>query len=371
MTGHSIFPPSSMHCLVKCPGSFRLSKLYPEREDSPAAREGTAWAETCANLARGTPVRVGTLATNGVAITDEMIEGAELYADTVPFDFLPRAHIEERVDIPAIHPKCFGTPDLWYADENEIYVKDGKWGHVFVDEYENHQLMAYASGIINHLGEKYKSARVSMTIVQPRCYSSKEIVRTWSCMASDLYGKINQMRIAAANAESDNTQCNTGAHCHHCSAKRGCLSFQRSIGKIFDFTGAPVPFEIPIDVKGAYLRTIQHAEILLKDMKAALAEEIENSIRNGTPVSGYELEPTKNRVIWTKSFLETTALGDLLDVNMRKDSLMTPLQAKAALKKKGIDESVISDYCESVPGALKLTTTDSNKTRRIFGAHKE
>ena len=75
--------------------------------------------------------------------------------------------------------------------------------------------------------------------------------------------------------------------------------------------------------------------------------------------------------VWTMPLSPTTPLGDMLGVQLRKEALLTPIQATAALKKIGVDETVMSGYHVSTSGALKLAQTDSNVTRRVFGAHKE
>jgi len=375
MSAHSIFPPSSMHRLVKCTGSFDLCRLYPEPEDSPASMEGTAFHEVVANLvdSYAVPFVVGSLTSNGIAVTEEMVEGAEMCVEAIPFDMLDACHVEERVDITGIHAECFGTPDVWFYDpvKKVLNVLDWKFGHGYVEVFENYQLAAYAAGIIDSHGYDDQEIWVKFTIVQPRCFHKDGPVRTWGCKAHELRGLINIMAMACGTAATGQGACWTGEHCHHCTGIIGCDAAQRAGAAAFDFTAKPVPSEMSPANRGLYLTRVRQAAAMLKALDSGLSEEIERSIRNGQPVPGFTLEPGQGRTAWSKPFIEIATLGDMFGVQLRKEALLTPIQAIAALKKIGVDETVMSGYHVSTSGALKLAQTDSNVTRRIFGINKE
>jgi len=366
-----------MHRLVNCPGSFALTKLYPEREDSPASMEGTAAHWVCVELLHGRHVDVGSLAPNGIAVTEEMIEGAEMYAAIVPVELIEPdilCHIEKPVKIPRIHPECWGTPDIWWLTKSTIHIRDYKFGHGYVDEFENDQLTAYLAGILDYLGMDDLTTYVEFTIVQPRCFHRDGPVRTWSCLASDLRGRINQMRDAAERALRGDGECVTGEWCNYCPAAHACEALQRSTQVALSFTAAPVPSEMPPVAKGLYLRRVQQAMVLLKAIENGLEEEIEVSIRSGVPIPGYDLQSGQGRTGWSKPTAEVAALGDMLEVNFRKEAFVTPTQAKELLKKKGVDAAVIDAYSERKSGALKLVQTDMRKLKSVFQSainHKE
>jgi len=368
---HSAFPPSAMHRLVGCAGSHHLSKLYPEREDSPEAMEGTAAHWVCAELLHGRRVEVGTLTPNGIAVTEDMIEGAEMYVDTVPEELIKVCHIEEPIDIPRIHPDCFGTPDLWHYTKQTIHVTDYKFGHSYVEVSENMQLIAYAAGILDYLNVDDQHTFVNFTIVQPRCFHRDGPVRSWSCRASDLRAQINFMNMAVSKVLLGKGDCTPGAWCNHCPATHACEALQKSTQAAFDFIASPVPSEMPIEVKGRYLAKVQQAMTMLKAIEGGLEEELEAAIRSGSSVPGYELRPGQGRVNWNKPGAEIAALGDMFGVDFRKEAFVTPTQAKALLKKNGVDESVISAYSERKSGELKLVKSDMHKLKQVFTNYKE
>lgn len=364
---HSIFPPSSMFRLVKCTGSFDLCQLYPEPEDSPHSMEGTAFHEVVANLLNGVPMLAGALASNGIAITDEMLEGADICVEAIPHDMVPHCHVEERVDVTQIHEACFGTPDVWFYDpvKKVLNVLDWKFGHGYVDVFENYQLAAYAAGIIETHGYDDQEIWVKFTIVQPRCYHKDGPVRLWGCRAHELRGLVNEMMMACGIAASGQGVCQTGEHCRHCSAIVHCPAAQRAGMALIDFTARPIPSEMSPAEKGTYLARIQRAAVMLKALDTGLSEEIERSIRNGSPVPGFTLEPGQGRTAWSKPFAEVATLGDMFGVQLRKEALITPIQAIAALKKAGIDGEVVKSYSETTTGALKLAPAAD--LRCIFG----
>jgi hypothetical protein len=362
-----------MHRLVKCTGSFDLCKLYPEPEDSPASMEGTAFHEVVAHLIHGTPSVAGSLTSNGIAVTEEMTEGAEMCVEAIPFDMLPHCHVEERVDISGIHPECFGTPDVWFYDpvKKVLNVLDWKFGHGYVEVFENYQLAAYAAGIIESHGYDDQEIWVKFTIAQPRCFHKDGPVRTWGCKAHELRGLVNIMAMACGTTASGQGVCRTGEHCQHCSGIIGCDAAQRAGAAMMDFTARPIPSEMSPADRGLYLTRVKQAAAMLKALDSGLSEEIERSIRAGQPVPGFTLEPGRGSTTWSKPFNEVATLGDMLGVQLRKEALLTPIQATAALKKIGVDETVMFGYHVSTSGALKLAQTDSTMTRRVFGTHKE
>jgi hypothetical protein len=372
---HAPIAPSSLYRLVDCTGSFDMCHKYPEREDSPASMEGTAAHWVASQMLNcETVIEEGMLAPNGVAVTAEMIEGAELYTSAIP-SLPPLTHelrVEERLVIPTVHPtECWGTPDLWWFSGGVLHVVDYKFGHLPVEVAGNPQLAAYASGAAFSLG--LEDCPVHLTIVQPRCFHRDGTIRTWKTTLVELAPAIARLRLIADRVLNmpELTMCETGSHCRGCSAAHACEALQTEGAGAVAFSIEPVPSEMDNASKGLYLSRVKSAMGALKAIESGLEAEIENSIRNGENVPGWEFSSTPGRVAWSKPVGEVVALGALLGVEFRKDGVVTPTQAKAALKKKGVDETVIFGYSVASSGSLKLTPTDKTLTRRVFGTTKE
>lgn len=364
---HSPLAPSGAYRWVNCPGSVNLCRQYQEREDSPSSMEGVAAHWVASERLCGRSVPVGTLAPNGIAVTDEMVEGAELYVFTFPPEAFASLRVESRVDCPSIHPDCWGTPDAWYIRDGVLHVKDYKFGHAYVDEFENLQLAAYAYGVLDSMPHlKSNGLRIELTIVQPRCFSGRGSVRTWACALPDLWPLTERMAKAALVATLGEPELITGEHCEHCSAIHACPAAQRATGTAIQIAHTLTPAQMSPEELGLVLRRVQYARDMLKAMEDGLAEEAEALIRSGSRVPGFELSPGRGKLEWNCSTEEVVALGQLFGVDLGKPSCLTPTQAKAVLKKKGFDEAVISGYTAATSGALKLQPSDTNLTRRIF-----
>ena len=191
---HSPLAPSSMARTVQCPGSVVMQQRYPE-PDGPEAQEGEAAHWVFAEQVERWPesdVAVGEIAPNGVVIDQEMLDGAAMMAEHC-FEKTPGQQIEQRVSIAGIHAQCWGTPDargmVGMNERNWVEISDFKYGHGFVDVFENWQLMCYARGTLDEYGidgQAEQSTTFMLSIVQPRNYHRDGPIRTWTVPALSL-----------------------------------------------------------------------------------------------------------------------------------------------------------------------------------------
>ena len=370
---HSILPPSGADVWVNCPGSVMMQQQYPERPDNVRGMEGTAAHEVMAGLIRATPVPVGSLASNGIAVTQEMVESAELFCDVFPAELSQPGGVlqaEKRISCPSIHPECWGTLDASALCRNTLRIADLKFGHMFVNEYENYQLVTYASGELDALQFDWAGTSgdlaVELTIVQPRCYSGGGAVRTWRTSALALKPYIERLRAAAAEALDPSPRVCTGEWCNFCTAIHACPAAQRAVSTAIGITYQALPSPMTPDALGLMLRRVQDAADMIKAMRGGLEEEAEALIRSGVTVPGFSLAQGKGKTDWVKPIDEIVALGDMFGVDLRKAGVKTPLQSMKLLSSAGIDDSVISGYSDRVSGGLQLVQTDMSQLRRVF-----
>jgi hypothetical protein len=83
MSEHALLAPSSAARWIACAGSVMMEVLYPETVEHAAAAEGTASHWAASEMLAGRVVAEGQVAPNGVVLSDEMIECAEVYVDNV------------------------------------------------------------------------------------------------------------------------------------------------------------------------------------------------------------------------------------------------------------------------------------------------
>lgn len=371
MSEHAILAPSSAARWVACPGSVAMSMLYPEPE-TPESREGTAAHWVAYELFNEDTPEIGEIAPNGEVVTEEMVEGAILYCDAIrpALSLCPvgtRAHIEERVDISYINAHNWGTPDLWFFNETsaELWIYDYKFGHGYVDAFENWQLIDYAAGILAELdvcGLYDQAIRVHITVVQPRSYHKDGPVRTWSIVASELRPYFNIITNQAAVALSNNPPCIPNDECEFCPGRHACNALQIEAYKAIKHSGRSVPVELSNDALALEAFILNRAKKRLDARLTGLEQQIESRIRGGQIVSGYAVEPSYGRETWAVPTAEVLALGNLFSVPVAKNDVITPNQAIKA----GLDKSIVAQYTKRPSNGLKLIVDDGKLARKVF-----
>ena len=367
MTAHAPLAPSSASRRKACAGSRKMETLYPQPDDTPASSEGTAAHWAASELLSGRTVDSGQIAENGIMLTDEMIDAATMYADTVLAVALSPV-VEERVDISYINEQCWGTPDAWaFTPETAtLHLWDFKYGHRFVDVFENWQLIEYAAGILERIqvdGITDNFINVVMTIVQPRCYVGGSPVRSWKVRAVDLRGYFNSARMFEERAMSDDAQLTVSSECRDCSARHACPALQRASYADMNIAAEAVPFDLPPEALGTELRYLQSAIATLSARATSLEEQALSAIRQGVSIPHFTAQHGMGRERWIKPEPEVIAMGELMGVKLGVTKLVTPNQAIKA----GMDAELVRSFTEKPRGELKLVADDGSKARKIFG----
>lgn len=360
-----------------CPGSVDMEARYPEPDDSEDARAGTAahWYLTEHLYGRVHPV--GAIAPNGVPIDQEMIDCAnDLLADILATrlatadraaGLAEHLYIEFRVSMGLfVHPDNWGTPDVVLIDwtGKRLHVWDYKYGHRYVDAFENWQCLDYAIGAAETYNiEDIKDWTVTITIAQPRNYAPEGPMRYWTCSGADLRNYARSLHSAALAASEQNAPLITGEHCRDCSAAVHCPANQRARGNAVDLSYRKVPGDM--DLAAMSLERLQNLAAIarLNARQDAIDATILGALAAGKTVPYWGREPTQGRTRWTMPAEDIATMGDAMGVELRKPmECITPTQAK-----KLIDEAVISAYSMTPSGAMKLVPLDDKKLRRAFG----
>ena len=246
-----------------------------------------------------------------------------------------------------------------------MHIIDYKFGHEYVDEFENWQLINYAAGLFDLYqidGKADEWTTVTMTIVQPRCYHRDGPVRRLTVRASELRGHINQLRMAAEAAHEANPVATVNPKCKHCSGRHACEPYQRSALQAADLSMRSVPLDLTPVAMGLELAMLKRAQAAMDGRISGLEASIDAQIRQGQRVPGWCLEPTEGRTAWSVPAQEVAILGDMYGVALRKDAVITPKQAEKA----GIPAEIVKEYSFNPPGAQKLVPETSTQLRKIF-----
>lgn len=377
---HSPLAPSSAYRWVFCEGSVALEAAYPETEEDESAAEGTAAHHAGAEMLLGR--EPGTVAPNGVVLTEEMLDGAQMWVDDVRSIGAPatEVQVEQRVYMPRIHAQAYGTPDTWLfvPSTGTVYVWDFKFGHGVVEHFENWQLIAYVCGILDLLGIDGRNDEhiwCDLRVVQPRAYHREGRVRSWRVRASDLRGYFNRLNLAAHAAMRPGAATRTGSYCLHCKAAANCETLRKAVTHAADWLGGSSPEELPARAAGEEMELLEHLATLVKARRTARTADLSARLRRGEGVPGWCLENTTGAKAWKPEDKDKViALGPLLGLDLAKEPApITPTQALALAKKSGVDASVISDYVYNPSTGQKLArdTHLLNRARAGFGVNLE
>lgn len=373
---HSILPPSGAAAWRRCALWVQMNQSYPS-EDTPESLEGNAAHWVFAEMLAGQIVAEGLIAPNGVVVTEEMIEGGELVVETVrariPHELFGNPKVEERVDIPRIHPQCWGTPDIWAFSLKPFVLEviDYKFGHRFVDEYENYQGIAYIAGIIDVIAAKIGEAAgvidqlltVNFTVIQPRCFYKGSPVRTWSVKASDLRAYVNILGMAAEASLAPNPTASTSEECRDCPGRHACPALQLAAYADAEYAVKSSPVELPPAAASLELKMLERSLERLQSRVEGMREAVGTYIRQGHHVPWHKAEQGFGRQQWTLPPEQIIAMGQLMNVDLSKPGVKTPKQAA----KSGIDEAVIKAYSVTPLGSVKLVPDNPADARRVFG----
>lgn len=378
---HAPLPPSSADMIWGCPGSVRMQGSQPEQEETEEAREGTAAHWVLSETLLDRPVTIGMIAPNGVPVNEEMIEAIEAIVTDIR-DTLAGAspgsllRVEQKVAAPKlVHKDFYGTPDAYLIDRQRatLHVWDFKYGHRFVEIFENWQLLGYAACIVESEGIADPiNWTYTFTIGQPRCYVRDVLdeggVRPWLARGSIVMGKISNLSAACDIAMSPDAQCRTGPHCLDCLAAWDCEANQRAGGVSVDLIHSQQYSGMDAAAIGLELKVLDDAEDRVKARKNALTAKAQALAERGENIPWHGLKIGETRTLWDKTKVpEAANLVAMFGVPVSRGvALPTPAQCI----KQGVDAAVITPYTTKANGAKKLVRIDDNHAAKVFGSRR-
>lgn len=236
-TKHHPLGASGAYRWINCPGSVRVSDLYPQGS-TIYADEGSLAHECAEQLIKTGKVtkkhrdKVDKFYADhpelGAGSADQMIRSLEDYVafvdetakDQLKIDKATQLMTEQRVDLNPWIPGGFGTSDVVIIRSGYLHIIDLKYGKgVPVSAEDNPQLRLYALGSLEALDAVYEVDTVAMTIYQPRL----DNVSTDMMLAEDLYKWGDEIiKPAAKAAMEEDASFMAGDWCMFCPARRDC-----------------------------------------------------------------------------------------------------------------------------------------------------
>ena len=365
---HSILAPSSAPIWGHCAGYVLMDSMYPEEEETPETKEGTAvhWVGAEGLKLQSVTHLLGATAPNGVVITQEMLDCVQVYLDDVKSLVTLRPHIEEKLHIPKIHQECFGTPDVWCYNmyDHVVYLWDYKHGHGEVPVM-NYQMVCYLAGIMTALDLDDQIIKAVVTIVQPRCFSDEGPVRRETIMLSDLRGVINTLEAKALEALAPDAQVVSGNHCRYCPARLHCKAARHAAHNAIDYAFSALPNDMDGDALSFEVALLQRGlkaiEYRLESVQAKAISVIHNQGR----VPGFGIKMGSGNRKFDGDIKTIIDAGKKLGVNMLQDpKLITP--AEFDKQTKGKDVTEVAKYITKSVTGLKLVPATETAAIKAF-----
>jgi len=349
-----------------CSQSTSLEELFPDDTEGDAAREGTAAHQFATDMLKGKAHNVGGVADNGVVFTQEMQDGAALVLQTLIPWWTAEVYIESPVRCTEIHDDVWGTPDVIVIDRalKIVRVVDYKFGHRFVNEWDNKQLICYAQGAVETYGLTGDDWTIDLTIIQPRYYGA-EPVRTFSIDSADLAHSVSELQRMAERSLSNNPVAVTGEHCGDCKARHVCKTLAEQVSWVVAETGHGVVRDLTPETIGTELVLLRAAQDRLQARLDGLEEWAESMMRNGKSIPGWQMQPKFGNETWTQPIDAVIALGRTLGTDLAKPAAaITPTQARKLL---GPNAAIVDAFATRPPRGHKLMPISDQKVRKAFG----
>ena len=210
---HAKFSPSAAHRWLVCPGSVKRSEGMASIQ-TEAAKTGTAahWLfETNSQ---------STVSPEGVEISEEMrrhiqTAKAEMFKHVLGAKLFSEYHLPVWRVLQLDKLLVFGTADVVALDDDRAWVIDLKYGKHSVNPGENPQLLTYAVGLLDLVGDAYE--KFSLCVLQPR---EGKLWRQWDITYQDVID--HRDKLIKFFSESHDTV-TPGNHCFFCPAKHDCI----------------------------------------------------------------------------------------------------------------------------------------------------
>lgn len=346
-----------MYRWSKCAGSVREAAKAPPVAESDYARDGTnahTLAALCLRKAHNPGAYIGKTikGEDGRAFTvdRDMASAVQVYIDAVDaaLDSAPRASeilIEQRFNLSAVHPGCFGTADcvVWDIALKTLHVFDYKHGAGIPVAVENNpQLMYYGLGALFASG--YPAKRVRLVIVQPRCDHPDGPVRSWEIDAIDLLDFRADLKEYATATENPDAVLVAGAHCRFCPAAALCPELVARSQAVARLEFAPAVAYDPAKLAAA-LHEIDTVEARIKAVREFAYSEAEA----GRAIPGWKLVAKRAVRKWRDEaelakHLERNYVESVLREVYEPAALKSPAQMeKVAALKGALDQFVIKE----------------------------
>lgn len=228
MSAHAACSPSSASMWLACAASVTKTKDMT-RPSSKYAREGTAAHAVAEMTLKGDiflPDKV-TVEGDEYVVSPGMCRALNPYVSHVQSLTAMRGalvFLEHRLVVPGTLGMVWGTLDCGVSAGGDLHVVDLKFGKGHIVDPDTPQLKLYALGLAGLVDMRRPTAKVTLTICQPRV--GGEPLRFHTTTLGELQGWLeDEVQPAVMHIRDGETAETAGAHCRWCVRKTECAAF--------------------------------------------------------------------------------------------------------------------------------------------------
>ena len=353
---HSRLAPSSFYRAQLCPGSVREEANFPDTDNEHSLRGGAAHqvAEFCLQdkedptgyLGQEIVMFKNTGEKYPVKMQEEDIQAVAAYVDYVNLRCqqlgVDPPDIEVKVDPGAWlgRQDISGTADCVLVgketlpdgtERKVVEVVDYKHGYNLVEVEHNSQLILYAIGVCAKVDwvNSPQTETIKMTVVQPRAPHIRGPVRSWEIPAYELFGMLEDLRLAAEATDQPNAPLVPGEkQCKWCKAKATCPALTQQAMDVFKPVAQPGTAQAAQSWEENLLRPVEvmdlpslvkalDQEALVSGWFKSIREHLTKLAKEGTQIPNYKLVHAQTRRKWGVDDEEVikrlTGLRDITD----------------------------------------------------------
>ena len=363
---HSRIGASGAERWLNCPGSVRMQHGLPD-SSSEVADEGTAAHELAEKVLvsgaefvsefQGMKIKVGD---REFVVDDEMVEGVQLYVDTVRADHKALTpgvmrYVEKSFHLKHLHDELYGTNDASLAQTfGLLQVYDLKYGKgVLVEVEDNPQLKMYALGAL----KGGTCEEVEIVIVQPRAPHSDGPVRRWRISVDDLLAWGDKVLGPGAHiATGADAPLAWGKWCKWCKAKVNCSEVKAhasALARVAFDSPIAASFPVPAMMTGAEIAKALAFTRMFSSWGDDVAAYAKAQLERGVKIEGFKLVMGKKNRAWEDEQVAEASLTPRTGHTFYKPATFkTVAQVEAVLKDSGMSPK---ETAQELEGLVKVT----------------
>lgn len=303
----------------------------------------------------------------------DMLEGGKLWRDVLQGWGCEYSQEVEYKCVPWIAENVPARVDAegYNAETNTLHVADYKYGHRYVDAYENWQLLCYAMAWLDRHAKSHAhlipDMKLALHIVQPRAGGH----RTWNLTVQHLRDNYARTIVEAARTANQAHVApdalgfelyTTGSHCYKCAGAINCPALRDAASAALEFGSRNIELDLTPEQAAIELMLIDEASTHIKNRREALEMQVMHTLQGGQSLPHWSIGHGRGSKRWIpEKEAGLKAMGELYGVEVTTEKLKSPTQCA-----KLLPAYIIDSHSEVTQGAARIQRKRADDGAKLF-----